>query len=74
MAKRNIHVVPRNGRWAVVKENAERDSSHHNTQADAIEAGRQTAQRENVELLIHGRDGRIRDRDSFGNDPFPPQG
>jgi hypothetical protein len=25
-------------------------------------------------LLIHGRDGRIRARDSHGHDPFPPKG
>ncbi|EGD1666955.1 DUF2188 domain-containing protein, partial [Escherichia coli] len=23
---------------------------------------------------IHGRDGQIRERDSYGNDPFPPKG
>jgi hypothetical protein len=27
-----------------------------------------------VELLIHGRNGQIRERDSHGHDPFPPQG
>ncbi|TCP05507.1 uncharacterized protein DUF2188 [Rubrivivax gelatinosus] len=25
------------------------------------------------ELLIHGQDGRIRARDSYGNDPCPPK-
>jgi hypothetical protein len=24
--------------------------------------------------LIHGRDGRIREKDSFGHDPYPPKG
>jgi hypothetical protein len=25
-------------------------------------------------LLVHGRDGQIRERDSHGHDPYPPQG
>lgn len=74
MSKENIHVVPRDGHWAVVREGAERDSSHHDTQADAIDAARQTAQRERVELFIHRPDGRIRERDTHGHDPFPPKG
>ena len=73
MAKKTVHIVPRNGEWAVRRPGAERDSSHHSTQAAAIRAERGTAQRENTELFIHGRNGRIRDRDSYGNDSFPPR-
>jgi hypothetical protein len=72
--KPNVHIVPRDGNWAVVREHADRDSSHHRTQAEAIEAGRNTAEREGVELFIHREDGRIRARDSYGHDPFPPRG
>ena len=73
MTKKSVHVVRREDGWAVRRSQAERDSSHHGTQGKAIDAGRRTAQRENTELFIHGRDGRIRDRDSYGNDPFPPR-
>ena len=73
MAKYTVHVVPRAGDWAVRRSGAERDSSHHRTQEAAIRSGRSAAQREKTELFIHGRNGRIRDRDSFGNDPFPPR-
>jgi hypothetical protein len=73
MAKSSVHVVPRDGELGVRRSGADRDSSRHDTQADAIRSGRGTAQREHTELFIHGRDGRIRDRDSFGNDPFPPR-
>ena len=73
MAKRTVHVVPREGDWAVRRSEAGRDSSRHDTQAGAIQSGRRTLQRERTELFIHGRDGRIRDRDRFGNDPFPPR-
>lgn len=74
MAKKTVHVVPNNGDWAVVRSGAQRHSSHHSTQADAINAAQQTARRENTEMFVHGRNGQIRERDSYGNDPYPPKG
>jgi hypothetical protein len=72
---KGVHITPRDdGRWNVIRDNAERASSVHDTQADAASAGRETARRESAELYIHGRDGQIRDRDSYGNDPYPPKG
>ncbi len=70
---KNQHVVKRDGGWAVRGENNQRDTSLHETQRDAINAGREIAIRQQGELVIHGRDGRIRDKDSFGNDPCPPR-
>ena len=57
----------------VQREGADRASSLHPTQADAIDAGRRIAQNERGELFIHRPSGQIRDRDSYGNDPFPPR-
>ncbi|KAA1378568.1 DUF2188 domain-containing protein [Aeromicrobium fastidiosum] len=76
MAKnKGVHITRRDdGRWNVIRDNAERASSVHDTQADATTAGRETARRESTELYVHGRDGQIRDRDSYGNDPYPPRG
>lgn len=74
MTKSNLHVVPRGDQWAVQREGAGRASSLHPTQADAIDAGRGIAQDERGELFIHRPNGQIRDRDSYGNDPFPPRG
>jgi uncharacterized protein YdaT len=74
MAKSNQHVVPHADGWAVKGEGAERASSVHRTQQEAIDRGREVARNQNSELFIHGRDGRIRARDSLGNDPFPPKG
>lgn len=74
MPKRNIHVVPHpDGGWATRREGAGRTGSRHETQRDAIEIARTQAQREHVELVIHRADGRIRDSDSYGNDPIPPR-
>ena len=68
------HVVPHPGGWAVKRAGASRASSVHRTQADAVDVARQLARNQRSELLIHGRDGRIRERDSHGRDPYPPQG
>jgi hypothetical protein len=71
---KNQHVVPHHGGWAVRGENNARVTSQHNTQGDAIDAGRAIARHQQSELVIHGRDGRIRDKDSHGRDPYPPAG
>jgi uncharacterized protein YdaT len=72
MSKGKPHVVPHADGWAVRREHADRASSVHDRQSDAINAGRNIARRERTELVIHGENGRIRDSDSFGNDPNPP--
>ena len=75
MPGRDIHVVRRgDGTWAVEREGGDRASSLHGTQQDAIDSARPLARQDGVELFIHRPDGRIRDRDSHGNDPFPPRG
>ena len=72
MAK-NQHVVPYDGGWAVRGEGNERPTSVHHTQAKAIEAAREIARKQRSELIVHRTDGRIRERDSYGADPFPPK-
>ncbi len=74
MSKKNQHVVPHKDGWAVKGEGNQRASSVHNTQQDAINSARSAAKTQKSELLIHGRDGQIRARDSYGNDPYPPKG
>lgn len=69
-----VHVVPDGERWAVRREQARRASSLHDTQAAAEQAGRDLARRDQTEFLLHGRNGQIRERDSYGNDPYPPKG
>ena len=71
---KNQHVVPHHGQWGVRGEGNERLTSLHDTQAEAIDAARTIAQHQGSELLVHNRQGQIRDRDSHGNDPFPPRG
>ena len=70
----NQHVVPNNGQWAVRPEGGSRVTARTDTQAEAIRLAREISQNQHSELFIHGRDGRIRERDSHGHDPNPPPG
>lgn len=70
--KRDIHVVPYNDGWATRKEGAKRVGHTAGTQREAIARARDQARREKVEVVIHRLDRRIRDSDSYGNDPNPP--
>jgi hypothetical protein len=71
-AAKSHHVVPTiDGDWGVKKEGAGRASKVFPTQAAAISWGRKQSIKERSELVIHGRDGMIREKDSYGRDPHP---
>ena len=67
------HVVRHEEGWAVKGAGNERATAVFRTQAEAIEAGKQIATNQSSELVVHGRDGRIRSKDSYGRDPLPPR-
>lgn len=67
------HVVPCDGQWAVRSSGASRVGSIHDTQQAAIKAAIRGAKSAEAEVVIHGRDGRIRDKDSYGKDSCPPK-
>ena len=75
MPRNEHHVVPNpsRGGWDVKRNNAQRASIHTETKAEAEKAGREMSQRAGSELVIHGKDGRIQQKDSHGNDPCPPR-
>jgi uncharacterized protein YdaT len=72
MGKR-VHVVPHQDGWAVKRDGATRASSIHDTQQEAQKAAIPLARNAGSEVVTHGRDGKIRDSDSYGNDPHPPK-
>ena len=51
-----------------------RASKVFDSKAAAIDYGHKIGKSERLELYIHNMDGRIADRCSYGNAPFPPQG
>ncbi|MFO6419238.1 DUF2188 domain-containing protein [Hylemonella sp. W303a] len=74
MSKPTQHVVPHSDGWAVRKSGSDRATEVFDTQQQAIDRARDISKNQETEMFIHGRDGRIRERDSFGGDPFPPKG
>ncbi|HEY8165465.1 MAG TPA: DUF2188 domain-containing protein [Gemmatimonadaceae bacterium] len=71
---KNVHVThdKEHKNWKVKDEGASTPSSTHRTQGAAIDAGRDRAKDHKSELVIHDRDNKIRDKDSYGHDPHPP--
>jgi hypothetical protein len=72
--KHDVHVSPKGGNqsgWKVTQ-NSQVQSTHRTQQA-ANEAGRREARKDGVDLVTHGRDGKIRSKDSYGHDPNPPK-
>lgn len=74
MAQKGVHVVPRGSKWAVRSSGAAKASKVVDTQKEATEIARERARRAGSELYVHGRDGRIRERNTYGKDPYPPKG
>ena len=74
MGKPGQHVVPSDGKWATRKSGSSSVTKTFSKQSDAIKHARDLAKKQKTELYIHGRDGKIRERDSYGNDPHPPKG
>ena len=73
MPRQGQHVVPRQGKWAVRKAGSNRVTKSFDTQREAIKTARKLARSQKTEVYVHGRDGRIRERDSYENDTFPPR-
>lgn len=69
----NQHIVPNGNIWQVKRENSSHATKNFSRQSDAIDYGREIARNQHGELIIHDCKGRIRDKDSYGNDPFPPR-
>lgn len=70
----NYHAVPHKGEWANRREGASRVSATFETQALAAAAAREAAMKSHGEAFIHRPNGQIRERNSYGADPYPPQG
>lgn len=70
---KNQHVVPHKDGWAVKGAGNAKPSAVVPTQKEAIEIAEETARNQQSDTKIHGRDGKIRAGNSYGNDPFPPK-
>lgn len=70
---KNQHVTKKGDNWRVIGEGNNKATKTFNTQKEAIDFGRKIAINQQSELVIHGVNGKIRDKDSYGNDPYPPK-
>ncbi|MBQ20560.1 MAG: hypothetical protein CMD31_07375 [Flavobacteriales bacterium] len=66
---KNQHVTKHQGGWQVKGAGNTKATKVTNTQKEAIDVAREIAKNQSSELLIHGKNGRIREKDSHGNDP-----
>lgn len=72
---KNQYVIPRkDGGWAVKGEGNSKATVCTKTQKEAIAQARQIAINQHAELTIVGQNHRIRAKNSYGNDPYPPKG
>ncbi len=62
------------GRWETKREGSQRASSVHRTQAQAWERGKELARNDGGEAFLKNSEGKIRERNTYGKDPFPPKG
>ena len=67
--KGDVHVLPGQDGWRVEVEGSAGVHSTHATQAAAREVARGLARSNQSELLVHGRNGQIRERNTYGKDP-----
>ncbi|MCP5119509.1 MAG: DUF2188 domain-containing protein [bacterium] len=73
MGKRSQHVAPnRRGQWSVRRTGASRASRVFKARRDAVNYARGLVRKAGSVLYIHGRDGSIQQRDSYGPDPMSP--
>lgn len=71
---KNQHVVKHSDGWAVKGAGNEKATKVTSTQAEAIKVAKQIAVNQGSELLIHGKNGRIREKNTYGEDSHPPKG
>jgi hypothetical protein len=71
---KDVMVYTTKNGWAVKSNGSSRAAGVYDTQAEAKRRGRQIAMNKSSELSIQGRDGKIREKHSYGKDPYPPRG
>lgn len=70
---KNQHVTPKDNKWQVIGAGNTKATKLFDTQKEAIDFAKEIAKNQHCEVVIHGKNGRIRDKDSYGNDPNPPK-
>lgn len=65
----SIHVTPHGEDWQIKRAGAKKASAVCSTQAECIKLAKSMAKKSKSELYVHNKKGRIRCKNSYGNDP-----
>lgn len=72
---KNQHVTKHpSGGWQVKGANNSKATKVTETKKDAIDYGKGVAKNQHSELIIHGKDGKIQEKNTYGIDNCPPKG
>ena len=71
MSRKSVHVTYRkdDSMWHVTDGKNGQETASCKTQQEAMKKGRQQAMETSSEFVVHGKDGKIRLPQSYGNDP-----
>lgn len=73
--RKSYHVSPHDEGWQVKPEGAKRATGVFDTKDGAVEEARKLAKNQRPsQVLIHGRDGRIQEERTYGQDPERTEG
>lgn len=73
MIKKDQHVIPSSGSWAVRRTGAERATRLFATQGEAVKHARVIARKEHAALYIHKKDGTVLSKDSYAKPADSPK-
>ena len=71
--KSDVHTTPNLDGKGWVNQTGRQVISQHRTKETAVARGRQEAISRKAEHSIHNKDGKIRQKNSYGGDPNPPK-
>ncbi len=71
---KQVFVSPKGSQWKVQSVGARKAAGLFDKKADALLKGTQVAKNQKAELIIQKQNGKIQEKNSFGNDPYPPKG
>jgi hypothetical protein len=76
MPRKNVHTTFNSAdkNWRNISEGSQRAINVFQTKQEAQTAGKQIAKDRGVEHLVHRRDSKISERNSYGNDPRKSRG
>ncbi len=68
---KNVHVVPSDSGWRVVRPNANKASAVRSTKSSAVEKAKTIARNDRSSVIVHRNDGKITSVDNYSNKAKP---